>query len=149
MELSNCFVALAGDRGNTVPKYGVTPAEIAVLMEIHGEDAVFEIALSGDQTERTNAAEKERLLRLYPARNRKNDFIVDQVYPGRSPVMPKALSDLGLDETLLATVERAAAPKKSGKTAKPKKEEAASEPDVAVGDQAPENDATSLFGDDE
>jgi hypothetical protein len=45
MQLANCFVALGGDTLNTVPKYGITPAEAAVLDHIHGRGAVHDVTL--------------------------------------------------------------------------------------------------------
>jgi hypothetical protein len=122
MELANILLALGGDRNNTVPKYRVTPAEIAVLMAIHGADAVFDIVPLGETENTPFREERERLFRLYPAKNEDNEPIVVQVYPGTSPILHTTLESLGLDESLFKPTEHAkpaAAPKAAkGKAAK-------------------------------
>ena len=40
MQTANVLLALGGKRGESVPKYGVTPAEVVVLQQLHGQDAV-------------------------------------------------------------------------------------------------------------
>ena len=64
MQVLNCLLALGGDTGNTVPKYGVTPAEIAVLCEIHGAGAVLEIEVV-DEVRRSHREEVARLEQRY------------------------------------------------------------------------------------
>ena len=143
MELANCLLALGGDRGNTVPKHNVTPAEIAVMCHIHGVDAVFDIEPLDSQAERSNSQELERLLLLYPAKVEDGSPVVRAVYPGRSPVLHTELVDLGLPEEAFRTIERAAptAKKTAKKTAKAEKP-------APVGETAPlANDATHLFDD--
>lgn len=145
MELANCLVALNGDRGNTVPKYEVTPAEIAVLCAIHGLDAVFDIEPTGGDVKRSTRDELERLLRLYPAKDEDNNLVVRKVYAGASPVMHQTIEDLGLPEESFKTLERVtakASPKKA--KAKPAAEKPAPVAEVARID----NDATALFEDD-
>jgi len=122
MELANVLLALGGDRNNTVPKYEVTAAEIAVLAAIHGADAVHDI----EPLEKTRTVsfkeERERLLGLYPAKNEDNKLIVLEVYPGVAPVLHTEIATLGLDESLFKAVQHAkpaAAPKAAkGKAAK-------------------------------
>ncbi len=108
MELANCLVALAGDRNNTVPKWGVTPAEVAVLIAIHGEDAVFDIAPTGGSVTRSVAEELERLMFSYPARDEKQDLILTKVYAGQRPMIHKTFADLYLPADAYATTKRAA-----------------------------------------
>jgi len=143
MELANVMLALGGDRATTVPKYGVTPAEIAVLCAIHGSDSVFDIEPLTETVKRTPREERDRLLALYPAKNEDNEPIVMQVYPGFTPVLHTEIADLGLDETLFKATQHAepVAPKKI----KPPK--AAAKP-APLTDSAPAtNDATHLFDD--
>lgn len=143
MELANVMLKLGGDDANTVPKYDVTAAEIAVLCAIHGGDAVFDIEPTGETVERSARAERDRLLALYPAKDQDNNEIVMTVYPGVAPVIHTELADLGLDESLYKATKRVepAAPKKI----KPPK--AAAKP-APVGEIAPAtNDATHLFED--
>lgn len=83
MELANCTVALGGDRGQLVPKYHVTPSEVAVLRFIHGEDAVMDIEVVATVA-RTGAAERARLHQQY-GRYDGNGYqakAVDVLFPG-------------------------------------------------------------------
>ena len=64
MQLARILLALGGDAGNTVPKTGITPSEIAVLRIIHGEESVKEIEPYG-QVDRTSRQERQRLVELY------------------------------------------------------------------------------------
>lgn len=119
MELANVLLALGGDRNNTVPKYEVTPAEIAVLAAIHGSDAVFDIEPLGTTRQTNFREERERLLELYPAKNEDNKLIVLEVYPGVAPVLHTEIATLGLDESLFKPVEHAKpAAEKPAKAAK-------------------------------
>jgi hypothetical protein len=107
MELANILLALGGDRNNTVPKYRVTPAEIAVLSAIHGVDAVFDIIPTGETEAISFRDERERLLRNYQAKNDDGNLIVLQVYPGTAPVLHTSIESLGLDESLFKPTEHA------------------------------------------
>ena len=124
MELATVLLALGGDRNNTVPKYRVTPAEIAVLAAIHGGDAVFDIVPLGETEAISFRDERERLFRLYPAKNEDNKPIVLEVYPGTSPILHTTIESLGLDETLFKPTEHAKpAPAKAVKAPKAAKAE--------------------------
>jgi hypothetical protein len=138
MELANCLLALGGDRNNTVPKYSVTPAEIAVMSAIHGADAVFDIEPLGEEVKRSARDEVERLVGLYTARDEENRLVVGKVYPGVSPVMHMTLADLGLPEELYKATERQK-PKEAPK--RPKAPAPKPEPIV----QQVSNDADGLF----
>lgn len=140
MELANAMLALGGDRATTVPKYGITPAEIAVLCAIHGDDAVFDIEPTGETVERSNTEEVSRLLTLYPAKTEDGGLIVTTVYPGRGAMVHQEIADLGLAESLFKTTERVAPVAK--KSAKPK-------PVAKPEPLAPKNDATALFDEDD
>lgn len=116
MQLAHCWVALGGDTGNTVPKFDVTPAEIAVLQAIHGSDAVFDIVPVND-TNRSNREERSRLLAFYgkPAGSREVSA-VDALFPGMSARLPETFEELELDESFFKATERATA--SSGPTSK-------------------------------
>jgi hypothetical protein len=105
MKLANCMVALGGDMGNTVLKYGTTAAEIAVLRAIHGDDAVFDVeptaadALNEDGRPRTNRQELARLKLVYardpngqPAR------IIAGMFPGAAARVHEGFDELELPE---------------------------------------------------
>jgi hypothetical protein len=64
MKAYDCKLRLAGSVTNEVPKMGVSAAEIEVLREIHGNDAVVDIKEIGD-LKRDSAAERAHLKRLY------------------------------------------------------------------------------------
>lgn len=144
MELANIILALGGDQQNTVPKYEVTPAEIAVLMAIHGNDAVKDITPLDKEADRSNREEMARLIRLYPATDADNRLIVTTVYAGQNPVMHTTIEDLGLGEEYFKALTRVTAkPKpKKGRKANPKKTPPPIADQTAEGD---ENDATALF----
>lgn len=129
MELANVLLALGGDRNNTVPKERVTAAEIAVLAAVHGNDAVFDIEPLGETATTSFRDERERLLRLYPAKNEDNKLIVLEVYPGVAPVLHTEIATLGLDESLFKALEHA---KPVEKAVKPKATKASAPPPVSA-----------------
>lgn len=146
MELANVLLALGGDRNNTVPKERVTAAEIAVLAAVHGNDAVFDIEPLSETSNTSFRDERERLMRLYPAKNEDNKLIVLEVYPGVSPVLHTEIASLGLDESLFKALEHA---KPVEKPAKPAKAAKASAPPPVSAIVADTNNADSLFPADE
>ena len=145
MQTANVLVALGGDRGNSVPKTGVTVAEIAVLMAIHGGDAVYDIRPLDEESDIGVRDEIARLRETYPAKDEDGKSIVEGVYPGRNPMVHRDFTDLDLPEDLFATESRVTPkPKAKGKAkTKTTKAAAKSEPNP------PANDADHLFDDDE
>jgi hypothetical protein len=145
MELANVLLALGGDRNNTVPKYEVTAAEIAVLVAIHGIDAVHDI----EPLEKTRTVsfkeERERLLGLYPAKNEDNKLIVLEVYPGVAPVLHTEIATLGLDETLFKATQHA----KPVEKAKPKGAKAVAPPPPVSAIAKDSSSADHLFPDED
>lgn len=109
MQTANIILALAGDTGNTVPKFGVTAAEIAVLRLLHGEDAVFDIEPVGE-IQQSHRAEIERLSKAYGKTQPDGRYIapaVSALYPGAAARVFEKLSELDLPEELFKPVERA------------------------------------------
>jgi hypothetical protein len=146
VQLANVLLALGGQRGNSVPKYGVTAAEIAVLMAIHGSDAVYDIVPLEDEIERSSREEKARLFEAYNARDEDGKFVVEAVYPGNAPVLHQDIDDLGLSEQLFATTERVTAkPKAKAKPAARKVEK----PRPAMETAKIENNADAMFDDED
>lgn len=87
METAEILLSLGGDIGNTVPKYGVTPAEVAVLRFKHGNDAVAIVKIDKKRLKRTDAQEKARLLQTYGRPNpdqqgRITCDALDNLFPG-------------------------------------------------------------------
>lgn len=111
MQTANILLALAGDSGNTVPKYGVTPAEIAVLRLIHGEEAVFDVEPAED-VDRGNREELSRL-RLTYGRARVEDgsgdrkSAVEILFPGAAARVFQSLAELDIPEDFYKAEKRA------------------------------------------
>lgn len=144
MQTANVLLALGGQRGNSVPKIGVTAAEIAVLMAIHGIDAVYDITPLDEEVDRSSRDEKSRLFEKYPARDEDGRFVVETVYPGNAPVVHQDITDLGLPEELFATTQRLSAAPKPKKAAAKK---TAEKPRPATETAKVDNSADDLFDD--
>lgn len=141
MQTANIMLAIGGDRGNTVPKYAISVAEIVLLRAIHGEDAVFDVepleAPAMDEGMAiSNRAELNRLRRVYDAKDADGNRIVDQVYPGAAARVFETLEEIDLPEDYFKPTERTA-PIKAVAAAKPRaKAKAAPEP---APDQKPDD----------
>lgn len=84
MQTANIMLALGGNRDQVIPKFNVTPAEVAVLRFIHGDDAVTDIEPNGE-INRRNRDERQRLVETYGRRldgNRHVAPAVDALFPG-------------------------------------------------------------------
>jgi hypothetical protein len=140
MQLANAMLALAGDLGNTVPKLGITPSEVAVLRFIHGNDAVIEIDVLDVQVERTHREERDRLTEAYGAYEgeQRRSRAVEALFPGAAARVFETFDEMDLDDSLfkadrvrrVAPVAPVAAPK-AAKRGKKAAEEAAPEPEQA------------------
>lgn len=98
MQIANILIAVGGDSGNTVPRYEVTPSEVAVLRVIHGEDAVTEVQITGD-VKRVSRAERERLAVIYGGTKDENqNSILTTLFPGIAARMFETFEELGLPE---------------------------------------------------
>jgi hypothetical protein len=108
MQTANVLLALGGKRGESVPKYGVTPAEVVVLQHLHGQDAVYEIDILSETVERTNRQEIERLRQFYSRRegDRYISPAIDALFPGVGATVPKTFADLELIDDLFVVTER-------------------------------------------
>ena len=83
MDTVSAEIRIGGDIKNTVIKQGrtaITVPEIAVLIAIHGENAVTVFNKEGT-VKRTNSEERTRLREKY------NGKVVDSLYPGARPQM--------------------------------------------------------------
>lgn len=101
METANILLAIGGDKGNCVPKYGVTAAEVAVLRFLHGEDAVFDIEVIG-QVQRTHRQEIARLAEIYGRQDgdRRVSPAVDALFPGAAARVFETFEELEIPEEL-------------------------------------------------
>lgn len=107
MQLANILLSLGGDDGNTVPKSGITPSEVAVLRVIHGDESVKEIAPYG-QVNRSSRQERQRLVDLY-GRNiegRTTARAVDMLFPGVAARLYEDFSELELPEEFYKAASR-------------------------------------------
>lgn len=95
-EIANIIVANGGDTLNTVPRYGVTAAEVAVLQVIHGTDSISNIIPRGT-VERPQKVERARLKAVYgTARNHDGQLFVDLLYPGAAARVFETFDELEL-----------------------------------------------------
>ena len=99
---------------------------MAVLREIHGEAAVFDIN-PGEDVERSNREERSRLLMDYgkPPGSREMSA-VEALFPGMAARLPDSFAELELDDSFYKATGRVK-PAKAGK--KPVKPEPEPEPD--------------------
>jgi hypothetical protein len=111
MQTANILVALGGDINNTVPRYGVTAAEIAMLQAIHGHDSVIDVEPAED-IEISQREERARLKHLYGnARTNDGTAHIDRLYPGAAARVFETLDELELTPEQFKATERAAAGK--------------------------------------
>ena len=127
MKLANIMLAIGGGRDNTLPKYGVTAAEIAILRAIHGEDAVFDVdptavdAKNDYDRPRTNREELVRLKAIYgKAQDGNGGAIVEGLYPGAAARVFEDFEELGLPDDYFKSLGRVAARAEEGAPPKPK-----------------------------
>ncbi|CDZ55099.1 hypothetical protein [Neorhizobium galegae] len=108
MQIANIMLALGGDSGNTVPKYGVTAAEVAVLRLIHGDEAVTSIEPTGED-KRGHRQEIGRLTELYgrlQPNGRRSAPAVDALFPGAAARVFETFEELDLPEEFYKTETR-------------------------------------------
>jgi len=121
LQTANVVLALGGDARNTVPKYAVTAAEVAVLRMIHGDAAVFDVEVSGSVT-RTDRQEIGRLTELYGRQegDRRIAPAVAELFPGAAARVFQNFDELELpDDLYIATGRQTAPAPKPKKAAEP------------------------------
>jgi hypothetical protein len=108
MQTANIMLALGGNMGQTIQKFGVTPAEVAVLREIHGNASVFDIQPLDEEIERTSREERTRLLEIYgkPPGSREMSA-VEFLFPGAAARVFEAFDELEIDESFFKATGRA------------------------------------------
>lgn len=138
MQIANVIVDLAGDMLNSVPKFGVTPAEVAVLRAIHGESAVHTIEIVGS----ANVSGSAEIARLRDAYGKREDSdgakIMSSLFPGIGARAPENFADLNLDASLFAEASGAPAAPTAAPTKTPRKGKIATEQASAA--DAPDDD---------
>lgn len=148
MELASVMLAIGGDNGNTVQKYGVTPAEVAVLRYIHGDDAITEIeildddqveALGVEEADRSDREEIQRLTDIYGKmlpNGRNSSEAINELFPGAAAKVFHSFAELELDDSFYKAEKRATPKKATARKAPAAKAEEKTEPtDVKGTDQ--------------
>lgn len=117
MQTANLLLNLAGSRDQQVQKFGVTPPEAALLMALHGGDALSDIEIIGER-ETSSAEERERLAAIYsrlvpgggdrgPGRACPE---LDALFPGLRAKLPEEFADLGFHESMFKVSPKVAEP---------------------------------------
>lgn len=133
METANIVLAIGGDKGHQVPKYGVTASEIAVLRSIHGDESVTDVEVVGE-VPRTGREERTRLMEAYGhAEDGNGTKIVVGLFPGAASRMFDTVAELELDEMFLKA-ERVVKPAKAPKAEKPAKKAGKKSDESIAGD---------------
>jgi hypothetical protein len=149
MQTANILLALGGDAGNTVPKFQVTAAEIAILRAIHGDEAVFDIEPIEEEIEVSRRDELARLNQVYGTAKIDDGSgnkvsVVHALYPGAAAPVFTSLDDLEIPENFYKATQRTKplAAKKPAKAAKkaPKSQEGAD-----AGDEDEAGEMTDTF----
>jgi hypothetical protein len=116
LQAANVMVAIAGDRGNTVPKSGISATEISILMAIHGPDAIYDIEPVDDLKDEDGKAVRGRdeLARLRGIYNSDaGRSAIERLYPGAGakPIEDlDQLEELGMTDESMKPTERASVP---------------------------------------
>lgn len=108
MQTANIMLALGGNRDQVIPKFNVTPAEVAVLRQIHGDDAVTDIDPNGEIVRR-NRDERQRLVETYGRRvdgNRHVAPAVDALFPGAAARVFEKFEELDLPDDFYKAATR-------------------------------------------
>lgn len=125
MQLANILLDVGGDGTTVVHKSKVTPAEVAVLRVLHGDDAISDVEVLDDQAmdidnpnkARTHRAEIARLMDVYgkplPEGGRAAEA-VSRLFPGAAARVFENFDELELDDTQFkADTRKTAAPGKT------------------------------------
>lgn len=104
MQICTCEVRLNDSAAHTVPKVGVTPAEILILQAIHGASAVVNIR-PVQQDRRSSNEEWDRLQAAYGRApdglmDAGNGALLQKLFPGAMPKLPVTLKDIGMQHLM-------------------------------------------------
>lgn len=114
MQIVSCEIALGGDIRSTITKHNVTIAELVVYRHKHGDAAVTNISLTGDE-EIDELAERDRLGAFF------TDESIVSIFGGHGS-LPRTLVDARIVDELMAHGETVKAPvKKPIKKSAPKR----------------------------
>jgi hypothetical protein len=113
LQAANIMVAIGGDRGHTVPKFGVSATEISILQAIHGPGSIYDVEPVDNLKDEDGKPvrgrdELARLRQVYDTEAGKNAFAA--LYPGIGAKAVEDLDDLDIPEENMKAVERVKAP---------------------------------------
>lgn len=112
MRVYNCKVRLAGNIQNEVPRVGVTAAEIMVLRQIHGGDAVIDIKPVREDQSLAHAAVRDYLEATYETARVQGKSVVEHLFGPAHNRLPIELPDMeGAEIQAEAPIRRARAPR--------------------------------------
>lgn len=126
MQTANIMLNIGSDGSSIVSKENVTPAEVAVLRVIHGDDAVTDIDVLDAEAEnenggkRTHRQEIARLTEVYGKNQPEGGRVamaVQTLFPGAAARVFENFEELELDESLFKAEDRKAP--KAAKTSEP------------------------------
>jgi len=96
MELAKVEIRLNGSLANTVVRHSVTPAELLVLRELHGDECLASINWQG-KVNTTHEQVLENMRSFYNTESGKK--ALERLFPGASPKLPPTFKDIGYDIT--------------------------------------------------
>lgn len=131
MQTANCLVHIGGDSGTSVPKYGITVSEIAVLRAIHGPDSITDV----EPTEDVQRSDRNEIARLHEIYSRPDvkDGPVHTLFPGVAARAYQTLDELDIPADFYKAESRVK-PKPAEKPAKPGKAKKSDEQGEPVDD---------------
>ncbi len=89
----NVLVRLGGSRYNEVRKDGITAPEVMILGSIHGPDSIAETKATGKSLDRSDQAERARLMRVYEGNDGAKRGFVQRVFGPATVPLPRVLED--------------------------------------------------------
>jgi hypothetical protein len=95
MQYCSATICIAGDVLQQVRKHDLSVPEIALMVHLHGDDGVKDVAVTNDDR-KGGAGFKKKLLEKYGQSPRTADEI-NKLWPGLNPVLPTQLGEIGYE----------------------------------------------------
>ena len=99
MELATVHVKLSGLSQNIVVKHRVTPAQLAMIAYMHGEDCVQSLNVTSVDKVRTSRQELDRLRLEFTSEHAQKCLAT--LFPGMHPQLPTSFRAIGYDPEVL------------------------------------------------
>ena len=94
MELARVEIRLSGSLANTVVRHNVTPPELLLLRELHGDEAIANIEYTG-KAQKLHHEVLDSMHTFYNTENGKR--AMEKIFPGASPKLPTTFREIGYD----------------------------------------------------